>query len=120
MRMNFREGTILVFSRLSSTRTVRKKMWPSLKKTYRALGEGGRDRDRDHVMESARSRPRDGALFAVNMLVVTSGGGTYTFDEIRDGLLEAGFERIRLIRKGEHMDALVEGIKPQAGINTAH
>ncbi len=90
------------------------------KKTYRALGEGGRIVIRDHVMESARSRPRDGALFAVNMLVVTSGGGTYTFDEIRDGLLEAGFERIRLIRKGEHMDALVEGIKPQAGINTAH
>ena len=45
------------------------------KKTYRALGEGGRIVIRDHVMESARSRPRDGALFAVNMLVVTSGGG---------------------------------------------
>jgi len=46
------------------------------------------------------------------MLVNTSGGGTYTFEEIRSGLSQAGFGRIRLLEKGEHMDALVEAFRP--------
>ncbi len=79
---------------------------------FRALVPGGRLVLRDHVMEPDRTRPRTGALFAVNMLVGTSGGGTYTFDEIRDGLSRAGFHRIRLIQPGVRMDALVEAFKP--------
>ena len=45
-------------------------------------------------------------------LVGTSGGNTYTYEEIRPGLVQAGFGRIRLLQKGEHMDGLVEGFKP--------
>ena len=63
-------------------------------------------------MEPDRTRPKDGAIFAVNMLVGTSGGNTYTYEEIRSGLAQAGFVRIRLLQKGEHMDGLVEGFKP--------
>ena len=79
---------------------------------FRALVPGGRLILRDHVMDDGRTHPRAGALFAVNMLVGTSGGGTYTFGEIRDGLSRAGFGRIRLLRPGERMDALVEAFRP--------
>jgi len=82
------------------------------RKVFRSLIPGGRIVIRDHVMKSDRTRPLEGAVFAVNMLVATDGGGTYTFDEIRDGLTQAGFSRVRLFRRGEHMDALVEAFKP--------
>jgi hypothetical protein len=82
------------------------------RKIFRALVPGGRIVIRDHVMEPDRIRPRDGAIFAVNMLVGTPGGNTYTFGEIHSGLAQAGFVRIRLVQKGERMDGLVEGFKP--------
>jgi hypothetical protein len=40
--------------------------------------------------------------------VVTPGGSTYSFDEIREGLEEAGFKNIRLIRPDEQMNGLIE------------
>jgi SAM-dependent methyltransferase len=80
---------------------------------FRALVPGGRLVVRDHVMEPDRTRPRAGALFAVNMLVGTDAGGTYTFDEIRAGLERAGFTRVRLLRSGERMDGLVEAFRPE-------
>jgi predicted O-methyltransferase YrrM len=82
------------------------------RKGFRALVPGGRIVIRDHIMEPDRTQPRDGAIFAVNMLVGTSGGTTYTYQEIYDGLEQAGFTRIRLLQKGERMDGLVEGFKP--------
>ena len=42
------------------------------RKVFRALKPGGRILIRDHVMEPDRTRPRDGAVFAINMLVGTS------------------------------------------------
>lgn len=82
------------------------------KKVSRAVISGGRIIIRDHVMEPDRTVPKDGAIFAVNMLVNTEGGGTYTFDEIKNWLIDAGFVNIRLLQAGKHMDALVEGFKP--------
>jgi len=81
-------------------------------KVFRSLDPGGRIIIRDHVMEPDRIRPKDGAIFAVNMLVATDGGKTYTFDEIKTSLLQAGFLNIRLLQSGEHMDGLVEAFKP--------
>ena len=82
------------------------------RKVFRALVPGGRIVIRDHIMTEDRTQPKEGAIFAVNMLVATEGGGTYTYDEIRTGLEQAGFHRIGLLRKGEHMDSLVEAFKP--------
>jgi ubiquinone/menaquinone biosynthesis C-methylase UbiE len=80
------------------------------KKIYRALDPGGRIIVRDHVMSEDRTQPPEGAMFAVNMLVGTPHGGTYTFNEIKEGLSASGFTRISLIRtKG--MFSLVEGFK---------
>ncbi|MBN1546661.1 MAG: hypothetical protein JW902_08390 [Syntrophaceae bacterium] len=82
------------------------------RKVFRALVSGGRIVIRDHIMTEDRTQPKEGAIFAVNMLVATQGGGTYTYDEIRNDLEQAGFQRISLLRKGEHMDGLVEAFKP--------
>jgi len=81
-------------------------------KVFRSLTPGGRIVIRDHVMEPDRTRPRDGAIFAVNMLLATSAGKTYTYSEIESSLGQAGFTAIRLLQRGQHMDALVEACKP--------
>jgi SAM-dependent methyltransferase len=77
-------------------------------KIHRAILPGGTVLIRDHVMDPARTRPPQGTLFALNMLVNTEGGDTYTFDEIKEILEEAGFGEVKLVREGEHMDCLVE------------
>lgn len=82
------------------------------RRIFRALQPGGRVLIRDHVMDPDRIQPKDGAIFAINMLVGTMGGSTYTFEEIETGLAAAGFAGIRLLRQGEHMDAVVEATKP--------
>ncbi len=81
-------------------------------KVFRSLNRRGRIIIRDHVMDPDRVHPKDGAIFAVNMLLGTSGGSTYTYEEIKTGLSQAGFTGIHLLKKGEHMDALIEALKP--------
>jgi len=81
-------------------------------KVFQSLDPGGRILIRDHVMDPDRTRPKDGAVFAVNMFVATAGGNTYTFEEIRDGLVRAGFTDICLLHSGEQMDGLVEAFRP--------
>lgn len=81
------------------------------RKIHRALVPGGKLLIRDHVMDPGRTFPPQGTLFALNMLVNTKGGDTYTFDEIRDSLEAAGFGEVELVRKGERMDCLVEARK---------
>ncbi len=81
---------------------------------FGALVPGGRIVVRDHILQPDRIRPPRGAVFAVNMLVSTSGGNCYTFDEIRDGLSQAGFERVAVLVEDEHMNGLVEAFRPPA------
>ena len=82
------------------------------KKIFNALVPGGRVVIRDHVMKPDHTSPKSGALFAINMLVATPGGGTYTYEEIKTGLIAAGFENIKLIQEGELMMGLVEAYRP--------
>jgi SAM-dependent methyltransferase len=81
-------------------------------KVFRALVPGGRIALRDVVMEPCRSRPCEGALFAVNMLVNTESGGTFTFEEFAEDLQSAGFENPRLAVKHESMNSVVVAEKP--------
>jgi len=81
------------------------------RKIYRALQPGGRLVIRDHVMSTDHTRPISGAFFAVNMLVVTHEGRTYSFDEIKASLESAGFTKINLIQPDEQMNGLIEGFK---------
>ncbi|MBI2341685.1 MAG: methyltransferase domain-containing protein [Deltaproteobacteria bacterium] len=81
------------------------------KKVFDALTPHGILLLRDHVMNKDRTSPRLGAVFAINMLVATNGGGTYTFDEIKDDLASAGFSGIKMIRKGDYMDCVIKAGK---------
>lgn len=81
-------------------------------KVHQCLEPGGAILIRDHVMDPTRTDPPDGAIFAVNMLVATDGGGTYTFDEIREDLESVGFKDVHLARQGRGMDKLVAARKP--------
>ena len=83
------------------------------RKAYRSLVPGGMLMIRDHIMDEQRTRPPEGAMFAINMLVNTQGGDTYTFHEVKQGLKEAGFTDVRLLRSGERMDCIVGAVKPE-------
>ncbi|GBE14183.1 MAG TPA: hypothetical protein ENH32_03350 [Proteobacteria bacterium] len=84
------------------------------KNVYNALAPGGRVIVRDYAMSVDRVQPASGALFAVNMLVNTESGNSYTFEEIQGGLEEARFERVKLLQESG-MYSLVEGFKPPLG-----
>jgi hypothetical protein len=82
------------------------------KKIFDALVPGGRIVIRDHVMKPDHTAPKSGTLFAINMLVGTPGGGTYAYEEIKAGLIAAGFENVKLIQEGDRMMGLVEAYRP--------
>ena len=82
-------------------------------KVYEALAPGGHVIIRDIVMDPTHTRPVMGALFAINMLVATDAGGTYSFDEISGDLTAAGLTEVTLVRDGKAMDSLVRAKKPE-------
>jgi hypothetical protein len=84
-------------------------------KVFAALVPGGRLAIRDVLMHESRTSPAAGALFAVNMLVATEGGGTFTFEELREDLKSAGFVDASVLREDEAMNSVVAARKPKAG-----
>jgi len=81
-------------------------------KVHAALAPGGQIALRDVVMEPSRTRPVAGALFAINMLVNTDSGGTYTFEEFVEDLQSAGFAGAELRVKSDEMSSVVLATKP--------
>jgi len=72
-----------------------------------ALVPGGRILIRDIVMDESRTRPASGALFAVNMLSATAGGGTFTLSDLRADLESAGFRDVAQVRSDAWMHSVV-------------
>jgi ubiquinone/menaquinone biosynthesis C-methylase UbiE len=68
-----------------------------LKKTFNALASGGTIAIAEFLVNADRTGPLHGLVFAVNMLVNTDCGGTYSFDEIGGWLGEAGFVDARTL-----------------------
>jgi SAM-dependent methyltransferase len=62
-----------------------------LKKTFQALAPGGTIAIAEFLVNADRTGPLNGLFFAVNMLVNTDTGDTYSFEEISSWLGEAGF-----------------------------
>ena len=60
------------------------------KKAVQALSPGGQLVVQDFLMSEARDGPLMAALFALNMLVGTPEGDTYTESEVRSWMTEAG------------------------------
>jgi cyclopropane fatty-acyl-phospholipid synthase-like methyltransferase len=65
-----------------------------MQKCARALTAKGTLVVQDFIMDENRTDPPGGALFALNMLVGTAAGDTYTESEIRDWMKEAGLSDI--------------------------
>lgn len=72
------------------------------KKCFSSLNHKGQIVILDYVMDESRTIPGSGALFALNMLVGTQKGDTYTEKEISGWLKEAGFKKIK--RKETKLD----------------
>lgn len=68
-----------------------------LRKTFDALAPGGTIAIAEFLVNEDRSGPPAGLIFAVNMLVATEEGDTYSFPEIAGWLEEAGFENARTL-----------------------
>ena len=83
-------------------------------KVHAALAAGGRIVIRDVVMDASHTQPADGALFAINMLVHTPGGGTYSFAELSEDLTAAGFVNPEQLIFGEFMESVIQAAKGAA------
>jgi hypothetical protein len=68
-----------------------------LRKTFAALASGGTIAVAEFLVNDERTEPLVGLLFAVNMLVNTDCGDTYSFREISAWLAEAGFVNPRTL-----------------------
>lgn len=64
------------------------------RRCYRALAPGGRLAIRDFIVDPSRTSPLFAVLFALNMLVGTKAGSTYTEEEYQRWLADAGFTRV--------------------------
>jgi len=80
-------------------------------KVNAALKDAGHLVIRDTVMDPSHTTPRHGALFAVNMLVATPAGGTYSLEEYTEDLEASGFTDITLVQKDEFMNSLIRAKK---------
>ncbi len=69
-----------------------------VKRCFAALAAKGRVVIQDFILDPDRTAPRWAALFALNMLVGTRAGNTYTEGEYTAWLKEAGFQDVRHVR----------------------
>lgn len=76
-------------------------------KLHRALRSGGRIAIIDMVPNDKRSGPPFPLLFALNMLVNTESGDTFTLEQYREWLEEAGFGHMETTDIGSHSPLIV-------------
>ena len=65
-----------------------------IKKCFNSLNVNGQIVIKDWIMNEERTEPAGGAYFALNMLVGTEDGDTFTESEVRDWLISAGIKKI--------------------------
>jgi hypothetical protein len=83
-----------------------------LKKTFAALAPGGTIAIAEWLVAEDRSGPPPGLIFAVNMLVNTDRGDTFSFGEISRWLSAAGFTNARLVEELPCPSPLILATKP--------
>ena len=66
-----------------------------LKKTFRVLKSGGVIAIAEWLVNDQRTEPLHALMFAVQMLVNTEKGDTFSFNEIKGWLEDAGFKKAR-------------------------
>ena len=73
-----------------------------MRRVYEALVPGGRVLIKDHITDESGTSPAVAAIFSITMLLFTH-GRDYSFPEVREWLVEAGFARVEV-------DALPPGL----------
>jgi (2Fe-2S) ferredoxin/predicted O-methyltransferase YrrM len=68
-----------------------------LRRCYEALVPGGRMVIQEFILDADKTAPTSAALFALNMLVGTRAGASYSEPEFTSWLREAGFHEIRRV-----------------------
>jgi (2Fe-2S) ferredoxin/predicted O-methyltransferase YrrM len=68
-----------------------------LARCFAAAAAGGRVIIQDFILDASKTSPKSGALFALNMLVGTRAGSSYSEPEYTDWLSGAGFAEIRRV-----------------------
>jgi predicted O-methyltransferase YrrM len=68
-----------------------------LKRANKALNSGGMMVIRDFLVDDSHTAPAQAAIFAINMLVNTERGRTYSFREVSSWLQQTGFTDVGLI-----------------------
>jgi 2-polyprenyl-3-methyl-5-hydroxy-6-metoxy-1,4-benzoquinol methylase len=82
-----------------------------LRKTFDALKSGGTIAIGEWLVNDERTEPMNGLIFAVNMLVHSEQGDTFSFNEIKSWLEEAGFKKARTL-DAPGPSPLILAIKP--------
>jgi 2-polyprenyl-3-methyl-5-hydroxy-6-metoxy-1,4-benzoquinol methylase len=83
-----------------------------LRKTFDALAPGGTIAIAEMLVDPERRAAVPALIFAVNMLVNSDHGDTFTFDEIRSWLHDAGFERVLTVEAPGLAPLLILATKP--------
>jgi ubiquinone/menaquinone biosynthesis C-methylase UbiE len=82
-----------------------------LKKAFRALKSGGTIAIAEWLVNNDRTKPLPSLMFSVQMLVNTEKGDTFSFNQIKDWLEEAGFKKVRKL-EAPGPSPLILAIKP--------
>jgi len=85
-----------------------------IKRSVNALTSGGRMVVHDGILAEDRTFPYHAALFSAYMLATTEQGRSYTFNEVRGWMEDAGLCNIRRIELDAESE-MIEGIKPHRG-----
>ncbi|MDR3619288.1 MAG: methyltransferase [Paludisphaera borealis] len=83
-----------------------------LKKVFDALAHGGKVVITEWLVDEARTGPLPSLIFAVNMLVNTTEGDTFSFPEIAKWLAAAGFVDAKLIEDLRCPSPIIVATKP--------
>jgi predicted O-methyltransferase YrrM len=82
-----------------------------LKKVRTALNPGGTVIIHDFLLNAQKDSPLYAAMFSVHMLVHTNNGRSYSGEELKVALKEAGFEKVKIMRDVTESSGVVMGIK---------
>lgn len=77
------------------------------RKSFELLKPGGQVAIIDMIPNDERTGPPFALIFALNMLVNTATGSTYTLPEYRNWLAEAGFSDVTTVDVGSHSPVIV-------------
>jgi hypothetical protein len=78
-----------------------------IKRCTAAMNKGGQLVIRDHIMNEERTNPEAGAIFTINMLVGTEKGDTYTENEMRKWMIDAGLKDIRRVDSAQGTSLMI-------------